>query len=60
MIQPDNKCVESCIKKKFGGPIPNYSVDLSQGENCQTYSEGIVSECFAQCHAKTSAKGGGK
>jgi hypothetical protein len=59
VIQPDNKCVEDCIKKKFGGPLPNYSVDLSQGENCQTYSTGIVSECFAQCHAKPSSTAGG-
>jgi RHS repeat-associated protein len=60
-IQPNNKCVEECIKKKFAAPPPNYSVDLSQGENCQTYSTGIVSECFAQCHAKTSSpEGSGK
>jgi RHS repeat-associated protein len=58
-IQPDNKCVEDCIKKKFAAPPPNYSVDLSQGENCQTYSTGIVSECFAQCHAKSSSPAGG-
>jgi hypothetical protein len=51
--------VEDCIKKKFATPPPNYSVDLSQGENCQTYSTGIVSECFAQCKAKSSSPTGG-
>ena len=56
-LQPDNKCLEDCIKKKFAAPPPNYSVDLSQGENCQSYANGIVSECLAQCHA--SAQGGG-
>ncbi len=56
-LQPDNKCLEDCIKKKFAAAPPNYSVDLSQGENCQSYANGIVSECMAQCHA--SAQGGG-
>jgi len=52
VVQPDNTCVESCIKKTFNSsPVPNYSVDLSHGENCQTYANSTVSECVAQCHA---------
>jgi len=51
-LLPDNKCVEDCIKNTFGKPPPNYSVDLSQGQNCQTYADSAVSECVAKCHAK--------
>ena len=58
LVQPENKCVEDCIKAKFGAPPPNYSVDLSKGENCQTYSTGIASECIAQCRAKSSSAAG--
>jgi hypothetical protein len=53
MVLPENQCVESCIKKTFSSPPPNYSVDLSHGDNCQTYANSTVSECVAQCHAKT-------
>jgi RHS repeat-associated protein len=52
-VLPDNQCVESCIKKTFNSPLPNYSVNLSHGENCQTYASSTVAECVATCHAKT-------
>ncbi|HKJ74267.1 MAG TPA: RHS repeat-associated core domain-containing protein, partial [Alphaproteobacteria bacterium] len=47
----DNQCIESCIAKKLNSPPPNYSVDLSQGQNCQTYANSVVYECEATCHA---------
>jgi RHS repeat-associated protein len=52
-VLPDNKCVEDCIKKTFGQPPPNYSVDVSHGQNCQTYADGTVEACMAQCKAKS-------
>ncbi len=48
----ENPCVEACIKKTFSSALPNYSVDLSHGDNCQTYATSAVSECVAKCHAK--------
>ena len=48
----NNKCIEQCIAKKLKNPPPKYSVDLSNGENCQTYANSIVAECEAQCHVK--------
>ena len=50
-VLPENACVESCIKKTFNNPPPNYSVDLSHGQNCQTYADSSVAECVARCHA---------
>jgi len=47
----DNECVESCIQKRFASKLPNYSVDLSHGDNCQTYADDVVSACMAQCKA---------
>jgi RHS repeat-associated protein len=51
-VQDDNQCTESCITKKFSSSLPNYSVDLSHGDNCQTYANQIVSECVAKCNAR--------
>ena len=51
-VQDDNKCVEDCIGKQFRSPLPNYSVDLSRGENCQTYATGIVFDCVTRCKLK--------
>jgi len=49
--QDDNACIEICIQKKLKEPAPNYSLDLSRGENCQTYAPGIEMECVAKCRA---------
>ena len=51
-VQNDNQCIESCIAKKLNEPPPNYSVDLSHGQNCQTYANQIVVECVDSCMAK--------
>ena len=41
-VQPPNTCVEKCINKTFASTPPNYSVDLSNGSNCQTYADQTV------------------
>jgi len=52
-VQDDNQCIEDCIQGEFkNGQIPNYSVDLSHGENCQTYANATVSYCVAKCSAR--------
>jgi RHS repeat-associated protein len=53
LVQDDNDCVEKCIKGTFGKPPPNYSVDLSRGENCQTYANAAVIDCVARCKVKS-------
>lgn len=53
LVQDDNDCVEKCIEDTFGKPPPNYSVDLSRGENCQTYANTAVIDCVARCKVKS-------
>ncbi len=48
-VADDNQCVESCIAKAFVSAAPNYSVDLSKGENCQTWAAATFGECSAKC-----------
>ena len=48
----DNSCIEKCIQDEFKKPPPNYSVNLSQGQNCQTWANSAVSSCQAQCRGK--------
>ena len=46
----DNKCIEDCVQDKLRSPPPNYSANLSKGQNCQTYAEySVVAHCEAQC-----------
>ncbi len=52
IVQDDNDCVEQCIKNTFTQPPPNYSVDLSRGENCQTYANAAVTNCVARCKTR--------
>ncbi|MEP7246850.1 MAG: RHS repeat-associated core domain-containing protein, partial [Gammaproteobacteria bacterium] len=49
LVRPEDDCVEKCLKAGFKAPPPNYSLDLSQGENCQSYATGAVSDCVATC-----------
>jgi RHS repeat-associated protein len=51
-VRDDNPCIESCIAKKLKGPVPNYSVNLKHGENCQSYADEIEMECAVECKAK--------
>ena len=52
LVLDDNDCVEKCIRDTFNQPLPNYSVDLSRGENCQTYANAAVNDCVAKCKVK--------
>ena len=48
----DNTCIEQCIKDDFKKTSPNYSVDLSKGQNCQIWVTSTVSSCQLQCVGK--------
>jgi RHS repeat-associated protein len=52
LVLDDNECVEKCIRDTFNQPPPNYSVDLSRGENCQTYADAAVNDCVVKCKVK--------
>ena len=52
LVLDDNDCVEECIRDTFNQPLPNYSVNLSRGENCQTYANATVNDCVAKCKVK--------
>jgi RHS repeat-associated protein len=51
-VNDDNSCMETCIQKAFKNPPPNYSVDLSNGQNCQTWANEAVGTCQAECRGK--------
>ncbi len=52
VVSEDDDCVDRCIEDHWlNRDIPNYSVDLSAGQNCQTYNSSNLSTCLAQCRA---------
>jgi RHS repeat-associated protein len=55
-VADDDECLEKCIQKEFKKPVPNYSVDLSKGENCQTWANSAVAVCKAQCAISKQSK----
>ena len=55
-INDDDECIEACIRRKFVSAAPNYSVDLSHGQNCQTYAREVVGDCVAYCQMKRRVK----
>jgi hypothetical protein len=51
-VADDNQCTEKCIQDEFKKPPPNYSVDLSEGQNCQTWADSTVFVCKVKCEGK--------
>ena len=51
-VEDDNACVEQCIAKQFTTSLPNYSVNLKSGDNCQTFANQIEATCKAQCRVR--------
>ena len=50
-VEDDNTSVEQCIAnemKKGDTKPPNYSLDLSHGENCQSWANAVVAMCQAK------------
>jgi RHS repeat-associated protein len=48
----NNQCIEQCVENRLNGPLPNYSFDLSHGDNCQTFANDVVPVCEAKCRAR--------
>ncbi len=46
--EPDNSCLENCLRGKFGGGRPNYGL-FGPGTNCQEWSNDILNACRVQC-----------
>ena len=51
-IKEDNTCMEQCVRDAFMKPPPNYSMDLSNGDNCQTWANNTTATCQAKCVRK--------
>jgi uncharacterized protein RhaS with RHS repeats len=51
-VHDNNVCLQDCLQRKLKSPPPNYSLDLSRGENCQSFAYRIQFECEAECKVK--------
>lgn len=51
-VADDDKCIEQCVRDSFNQPPPNYSMDLSNGQNCQTWAQSTVQGCKNVCRGK--------
>ena len=51
-VHDENVCFQNCLQRKLKDPPPNYSLDLSRGENCQSFANRIQFECEAECKVK--------
>jgi RHS repeat-associated protein len=51
-VADDNVCIEQCIAAEFTKTPPNYSLDLSRGENCQSWANAAFATCQAQCRRR--------
>ena len=51
-VEDDNACVERCVAKQFVSSLPNYSVNLKYGDNCQTFANQVESSCRAMCRGR--------
>ena len=49
-----DSCVESCVTKKLKDPLTrrDYAIGPA-GEDCQEYSDRVLTECRRACHAET-------
>jgi hypothetical protein len=54
-VEDDNECIEQCLIGKFAAPRPKYSLvlqSLTNGQNCQGWSDKTLVQCQASCKAK--------
>jgi RHS repeat-associated protein len=50
-VEPDNKCIEQCLLKKFGEKRPNYGL-VGVGTNCQEWADDSLDDCRKECNKK--------
>ncbi len=56
-VEPDNSCIENCLKEKFKGIRPRYtvlpdipiSINLGLFKNCQDWSDDALKSCRMKC-----------
>ncbi|MGG6633446.1 UNVERIFIED_CONTAM: RHS domain-containing protein, partial [Enterobacter cloacae] len=56
-VEKDNDCIENCLKEKFKGPRPRYTVlpdgifpiKLGLFKNCQDWAEDTLKSCQMKC-----------
>ena len=48
--EPDNKCIEQCLDKKFSTPRPRY--DIPFGADCQEWADDALNDSQKQCKKK--------
>ena len=58
IVEPDNECIEECLKRKFNGPRLRYSVlpdiftpvEFGLLKNCQDWSNDSFNSCKDKCN----------
>jgi RHS repeat-associated protein len=50
-VQPDNSCIEQCLKNKFKEPRPTYGIG-PQGTDCQEWADDTLEICQKKCIKK--------
>ncbi|TBL78724.1 hypothetical protein EYY94_01500, partial [Obesumbacterium proteus] len=63
-LEPDNSCLENCLKEKFKGPRPLYTVlpdwlfpvKLGLTKNCQDWSDDTFETCKNKCNGNNFKK----
>jgi RHS repeat-associated protein len=55
LVAPPNDCLETCIADRLRGDLPEYDVRVNVGrgrpgaQECQTFSNNVLSSCRQQC-----------
>jgi hypothetical protein len=49
-VEPDNKCLEDCLRNAIDGPRPRYGIPF--GTDCQEWVDDQLKRCKAQCKGK--------
>lgn len=47
--EPDDKCIENCLLRKFGEPRPGYGIPF--GTDCQEWADDALEYCRDRCRA---------
>jgi RHS repeat-associated protein len=49
--EPDNTCIESCVRRRLNGPRPTYGIPLAT--DCQEWAEEVLNSCRYECSSST-------
>lgn len=51
-VVEDNACVEQCIAQEMTKTPSHYSINLTKGDNCQTWANATLHNCKLQCRRR--------